>query len=53
MRWKLVDRDTGAENARIEWQFRVGDQVKIRLVNDMDSDHPMPIRSTCTGPAGS
>src|SRR5215211_1100832 len=42
MRWKLVDRDTGAENAQIDWTFRVGDQVKIRLVNEMDSDHPMP-----------
>ena len=42
MRWKLVDRDTGAENAQIEWSFRVGDQVKLRLVNEMDSDHPMP-----------
>jgi FtsP/CotA-like multicopper oxidase with cupredoxin domain len=42
MRWKLVDGDTGAENARIDWTFRVGDQVKIRLVNEMDSDHPMP-----------
>ena len=42
MRWKLVDRDTGAANAAIDWTFRVGDQVKIRLVNEMDSDHPMP-----------
>jgi FtsP/CotA-like multicopper oxidase with cupredoxin domain len=42
MRWKLVDRDTGAQNAQIDWTFRVGDQVKIRLVNEMDSDHPMP-----------
>jgi FtsP/CotA-like multicopper oxidase with cupredoxin domain len=42
MRWKLVDRDTGATNAAIDWKFRVGDQVKIRLVNEMDSDHPMP-----------
>jgi FtsP/CotA-like multicopper oxidase with cupredoxin domain len=42
MRWKLVDRDTGAENAQIDWSFRVGDQVKLRLVNEMDSDHPMP-----------
>jgi FtsP/CotA-like multicopper oxidase with cupredoxin domain len=42
MRWKLVDRDTGAENAGIDWRFRVGDRVKIRLVNEMDSDHPMP-----------
>jgi FtsP/CotA-like multicopper oxidase with cupredoxin domain len=42
MRWKLVDRETGAENARIDWRFRVGDRVKIRLVNEMESDHPMP-----------
>jgi FtsP/CotA-like multicopper oxidase with cupredoxin domain len=42
MRWKLVDRATGAENAQIDWTFRVGDQVKLRLVNEMDSDHPMP-----------
>jgi FtsP/CotA-like multicopper oxidase with cupredoxin domain len=42
MRWMLVDRDTGAENAQIDWTFRVGDQVKLRLVNEMDSDHPMP-----------
>ena len=41
-RWKLVDRDTGAANAAIDWKFRVGDEVKIRLVNEMDSDHPMP-----------
>src|ERR687896_679605 len=42
MRWKVIDRETGAENAAIEWRFRVGDQVKIRLVNELDSDHPMP-----------
>ena len=42
MRWKLVDLTTGAENAAIDWRFRVGDQVKIRLVNSMESDHPMP-----------
>jgi FtsP/CotA-like multicopper oxidase with cupredoxin domain len=41
MIWKLVDRDTGKENWEIEWAFRVGDQVKIRLVNDMEQDHPM------------
>ena len=41
MRWKLIDRDTGAENHAIDWRFRVGDQVKLRLVNEMDSDHPM------------
>jgi FtsP/CotA-like multicopper oxidase with cupredoxin domain len=41
MRWKLVDRDSGATNAAIGWQFTAGDRVKIRLVNEMDSDHPM------------
>ena len=40
-RWKLVDRDTGAANHAIDWTFRLGDQVKLRLVNEMDSDHPM------------
>ena len=41
MRWNLVDRATGAMNQAIDWRFRVGEQVKIRLVNEMDSDHPM------------
>ena len=41
MRWKLIDRATGAENAAIAWRFRVGDQVKIRLLNEMAGDHPM------------
>ena len=41
MRWKLIDRDTGQENAAIDWRFRVGDQVKIRLLNEMAGDHPM------------
>jgi FtsP/CotA-like multicopper oxidase with cupredoxin domain len=41
MRWSFVDRETGAVNHAIDWQFRVGDQVKLRLVNEMDSDHPM------------
>jgi FtsP/CotA-like multicopper oxidase with cupredoxin domain len=40
-RWKLIDRSTDAENHDIAWQFRVGDRVKIRLINEMDSDHPM------------
>ena len=41
MHWKLVDRDTDAENREIDWRFKVGDQVKMRLVNEMESDHPM------------
>jgi FtsP/CotA-like multicopper oxidase with cupredoxin domain len=41
MRWKLVDRDSDKANADIAWRFRVGDQVKIRLLNEMAGDHPM------------
>jgi FtsP/CotA-like multicopper oxidase with cupredoxin domain len=41
MRWKIIDRETGAENAAIDWRFRVGDRVKIRLLNEMAGDHPM------------
>ena len=42
MTWKIVDRQTGAENAAITWAFTVGDRVKIRLVNQMEgSEHPM------------
>ena len=41
MRWKIIDRETDAENAAIDWQFKVGDQVKIRLLNEMAGDHPM------------
>jgi FtsP/CotA-like multicopper oxidase with cupredoxin domain len=41
MRWKIIDRETGAENTAIEWRFRVGERVKIRLLNEMAGDHPM------------
>ena len=41
MRWKLIDRDTGKENAEIDWHFRVGERIKIRLLNEMAGDHPM------------
>ena len=41
MRWMIIDRETGAENGTITWAFTVGDRVKIRLVNEMESDHPM------------
>jgi FtsP/CotA-like multicopper oxidase with cupredoxin domain len=40
-RWKLIDRETGAEGTAIDWRFRTGERVKIRLLNEMDSDHPM------------
>jgi FtsP/CotA-like multicopper oxidase with cupredoxin domain len=41
MIWQIIDRQTGAENGDISWAFTVGDRVKIRLVNEMESDHPM------------
>jgi FtsP/CotA-like multicopper oxidase with cupredoxin domain len=39
--WKLVDDQTGAVNHEISWSFVVGEQVKVRLVNDAAADHPM------------
>ena len=41
MRWQLIDRDSDATNHAIDWKFRVGDRVKIRLLNEMAGDHPM------------
>ena len=41
MLWKIIDRATGDENHAITWSFTVGDRVKIRLINEMESDHPM------------
>jgi suppressor of ftsI len=39
--WILRDRETGAENGDIDWIFKVGDVVKIRVFNTPDSFHPM------------
>jgi FtsP/CotA-like multicopper oxidase with cupredoxin domain len=41
MHWKFLDRTSGADSPAIDWHFTVGERVKIRLVNEMDSDHPM------------
>ena len=41
MLWCLTDLETGAENHHIFWTFTVGDRIKIRLVNELESDHPM------------
>ncbi|SDU68065.1 multicopper oxidase domain-containing protein [Jiangella alkaliphila] len=38
MRWRFVDPATGGEP---DWRFTVGQRVKIRLVNELESDHPM------------
>lgn len=39
--WKIVDQDTGMENMDIDWKFKVGDKVKIKIFNDPKSEHPM------------
>ena len=39
--WKLIDEASGKENMDIHYQFQKGDKVKIRIVNDKDSAHPM------------
>jgi FtsP/CotA-like multicopper oxidase with cupredoxin domain len=41
MHWRFLDRTSGTDSLTIDWQFTVGDRVKLRLVNEMDSDHPM------------
>jgi FtsP/CotA-like multicopper oxidase with cupredoxin domain len=41
MHWRFLDRTTGADSPAIDWRFTVGDRVKLRLVNEMESDHPM------------
>jgi FtsP/CotA-like multicopper oxidase with cupredoxin domain len=41
MHWRFLDRTSGADSPTINWNFTVGDRVKLRLVNEMDSDHPM------------
>ena len=41
MTWILRDRATGAENGDIDWKFKVGDVVKIRIYNAPESFHPM------------
>lgn len=42
MEWKLVDKASGKANMDIkDWNFQVGDKVKIRIWNDPRSMHPM------------
>ncbi len=39
--WKLVDTETRQENMDINWQFKKGDKVKLKLINDPKAQHPM------------
>jgi FtsP/CotA-like multicopper oxidase with cupredoxin domain len=39
--WTLRDAATGRENEEITWQFKIGDLVRVRLVNDRHTLHAM------------
>ena len=39
--WKIVDQGSGKANLDIDWHFRRGDMVKLRVWNDPHSPHPM------------
>lgn len=41
VRWILRDPETGRENMDIDWHFRRGEPVRIRLVNQRASFHAM------------
>lgn len=41
VKWKLIDDSTKAENMDIDWSFTKGDVVKVRIINDEGSAHPM------------
>ena len=39
--WVVREQSTGRENMDIKWRFRVGDVVKLRLINDRSALHAM------------
>ena len=41
VKWKIVDQNTKKVNDDIDWKFKVGDKVKIKIFNDPNSMHPM------------
>ncbi len=41
VKWKIIDQDTSKENMDIDWSFKQGEPVKIRIFNDPTSMHPM------------
>ena len=41
VKWKVVDQATRKENMDIDWTFKRGEPVKIRIFNDPNSMHPM------------
>lgn len=41
VQWKLKDTESNQENMDIQWQFKQGDKVKMKIFNDPKSQHPM------------
>ncbi len=41
LQWKIIDENTGLGNEDIDWRFKVGEKVKIKIFNDPKSLHPM------------
>ena len=41
IKWKIVDQDTNKSGMDINWNFKVGDKVKIKIFNDPKSMHAM------------
>lgn len=41
MKWVIEDQDTSKKNMDIDWSFKVGDKIKIKITNDPKSMHPM------------
>lgn len=39
--WQITDTDTNKVNGDIDWSFKKGDLVKIRVSNDTNTMHPM------------
>lgn len=39
--WVIEDTDTGVKNDEIDWSFKTGDLVKVRVYNDEKGMHPM------------
>ncbi|HVT38226.1 MAG TPA: multicopper oxidase family protein [Gemmatimonadaceae bacterium] len=40
-RWVIRDPASGKENMEVDWRFRAGEMVKVRLFNDPASSHAM------------
>lgn len=41
VKWKLIDVETKKENMDMNWQFKKGETVKISIINDPNTMHPM------------